>query len=97
MFSVNLITLLVSLSQVMSRPNGAPKCEINQAVIAAAHGKASDDSLGYFLDVKPAGNNNWDITIQNKAGKLKWILMLSMISYNPIFLSLSFLNLCTDW
>jgi hypothetical protein len=32
-------------------------------------GTASDPSLGYFLDVNPAGNNNWNITIQNSAGE----------------------------
>ena len=67
--SVLLFALFSTLrSTVSATPRGAPKCGINGTAIQAGMGTPSDPSLGYFLDVKPAGNNNWNITIQNKAG-----------------------------
>jgi hypothetical protein len=70
-YSMSLLVsfLVFSLSLIMASPNGAPKCGINKTAIQNGMGTASDRSLGYFLDVNPAGNNNWNITIQNSAGE----------------------------
>lgn len=64
-----LIPLTYLVFAIHALPNGAPKCGINEAAIQSGMNSASDISLGYTLQVAPAGNNNWNITITNKAGR----------------------------
>lgn len=50
-------------------PNGAPSCGISEIAITNGMHTPSDKSLGYALQVVPAGGSNWDISISNSAGR----------------------------
>ncbi|KAJ3306339.1 hypothetical protein HDV03_005306 [Kappamyces sp. JEL0829] len=66
---------LVSVAMVAALPNGAPKCGINETAIQQGMIGASDATLGYSLNVVPAGNNMWNITIDGKRTDYQGILM----------------------
>ncbi|KAL2911730.1 hypothetical protein HK105_208787 [Polyrhizophydium stewartii] len=64
-----LVAAAALLGSAVALPVGAPKCAINPAAIAAAHGKQADPSLGYGVSVKMTGANAWEMTVTNTAGR----------------------------
>ncbi|KAL2911728.1 hypothetical protein HK105_208785 [Polyrhizophydium stewartii] len=64
-----LFSAAALLGSVLALPSGAPKCAINATVIAAAHGKQPDASLGYGVSVKMTGDSVFEVRVTNSAGR----------------------------
>ena len=75
-FCKSLLSILAISSLVSALPNGAPRCGIDETAIAAGHGRASDPSAGYSINVQKMGNS-FQINLKNSAGRtdFKGILM----------------------